>query len=84
MDNLVRRIVKSLAKYSPEVIEASTGSIYIMLTGSKVRQIRVANHPGNEPKRNCWELRSDVCTKRYGSVRVYNNSAIDRLIADIK
>ena len=84
MNSAVAKIVKALSNYSPSVITASTGSVYIMLTGSKVRQIRVANHAGQKSKRNCWELRSDVGTKRYGSVRIYGASAINQLIGDFK
>ena len=74
-------IVNELARFSPELVIASTGSCYIHLTGCKVKYIRVANHTGHKEKPKTWQLRCDVNSSRKGTNRIYNN--VSRLIADI-
>lgn len=78
-------IVKALDRFNPIVTVAKSGSIYITLSGSKVKQIRLANHNGHNLKRNVWQLRSDAMTTRKNPQnRIYNISAINQLIKDIK
>ncbi len=74
-------IVNELARFSPELVIASTGSCYIHLTDSKVKYIRIANHTGHKEKPRTWQLRSDVSSSRKGTNRIYND--VSRLIADI-
>lgn len=81
---VVEKIVRELSKFNPVVTIADTGSIYIKLTGSKVREIRVSNHKGHNLKRNVWEVRSDAMTSRGKFNRVYHVSAINQLIRDFK
>ena len=85
MKSLVDKITSELTEFKPVVNIASSGSIYISFTGSKVREVRIADHAGHKLKRNVWELRSDAMTSRKNpSNRVYNFSAISQLIRDFK
>jgi hypothetical protein len=79
---MISKILKALKQYQPEVRQAGTGTFYIKFTGSKVKQIRIANHPGQKTSRNCWELRSDSQNQRRKDGRIYNFRSVDQLIAD--
>ncbi len=81
---MISKIMRALKMFSPELVTASTGSVYIKFTGSKVKQIRIANHPGQKTSRNCWELRSDAGNQRRKDGRIYNFRSVDLLIADFK
>lgn len=81
---MISKILSALKQYKPEVRTSGTGSVYIKFTGSKVKQIRVANHPGRKTSRNCWEVRSDVQNQRRSDGRIYNFRSVDMLIADFK
>ena len=78
------KIIIALKKYKPELKRSTSGSVYIKFSGSKVKQIRVANHPGRKTSRNCWEVRSDVQNQRRSDGRIYNFRSVDMLIADFK
>lgn len=84
LSNLVNHIVHELQAYKPVVKECSTGSFYITFSDSKVKQLRVANHGGHKLKPYHWELRTDVMSKRSGTVRVYNSRSISQLLNDFK
>lgn len=60
---LVNQIVKQLQGYSPNVVD-SKSSIYIRLSNSKIKQIRVSDHNGRKTSRNCIEVRTDAMTSR--------------------
>lgn len=81
---MINKITNALIEYNPAVKASPSGSVYIKLTGSKVKQIRVANHPGRKTSRNCWELRSDVQNQRRKDGRIYNFKSVNALINDIK
>jgi len=85
MNKYLELILKGLSQFNPVVVTASTGSIYISFEGSKVREIRIANHKGHKAKRNVWELRTDAMTCRgKNNNRTYNVNSINSLIADFK
>jgi hypothetical protein len=81
---LLSHLKTALSDYEFEVSQPSTGSVYISFTGTKVKQIRIANHAGHKSSRNCWELRTDAMTSRKGGNRVYNFRAVNQLIKDFK
>lgn len=83
MLNIAKKLSKALQQFNPEIKTSSSGSIYIKLSGCKVKQIRVANHPGRKTGASSWELRSDAVTGRYRTGRVYSINAVNLLIADI-
>lgn len=84
MKDLANKIISELSAFSPVITQASTGSIYISFTGSKVREVRISNHSGHKLKRNVWELRTDAMSKRDGSNRIYNSKSVSQLIKDFK
>ena len=79
--NSARVLVNKLSSFNPQLVVASTGSCYVHLTNSKIKYIRVADHKGHKESPRTWQLRSDVCSTRKGTNRIYNN--IDRLVADL-
>ncbi len=84
MQALADKIITELSQFNPVIKKASTGSIYIAFNGSKIREVRIANHPGHKLKRNVWELRSDAMSKRDRFNRVYNSNSVAQLIKDFK
>ena len=84
IDKAAIKIIIALKKYKPELKRSASGSVYIKLSGSKVKQIRVSNHPGRKTSRNCWEIRSDVQNQRRSDGRIYNFRSVNMLIADFK
>jgi RNase P/RNase MRP subunit p29 len=70
-------ITSKLIGVNFRVVNAKT-SIYIMIEGVKVKQIRVSNHNGHKSKRNCLQFRTDAMTSEKNGV--YNMSSINRLI----
>ena len=83
LSRLVYLVVEGLAKFNPVVKVACTGSVYIKLTGTKVKEIRVANHNGRKISKNVWQLRTDAMTHRYKFNRIYNVKDINQMISDI-
>ncbi len=81
---MISKLIGALKSYNPVVKSSVTGSVYIKLSNSKVKQIRIANHPGRKTSKNCWELRSDVQNQRRKGGRIYNFKSINMLIADFK
>lgn len=81
----VEKLMSALGHLQPELTVSDSGSFYISLIGSKVRQIRVSNHSGHKLKRNVWELRSDAMTSRKKPFnRVYNIKDINVLISELR
>tara|TARA_Y100000310_G_scaffold204539_1_gene204775 strand:- start:146 stop:400 length:255 start_codon:yes stop_codon:yes gene_type:complete len=84
MKKLADKLMNELKVFEPSMVTAPTGSIYIQFANSKIKQVRIANHPGRKTSRNCWELRSDSCSIRKPSGRIYNARDIANLIKDFK
>ena len=84
MQDIAEKIISELRCFDPIVKQATTGSIYIELKGSKVLEIRISNHSGHKLKRNVWEVRSDAMTKRSKFNRVYNVKSLSQMIKDLK
>jgi hypothetical protein len=83
-ERLLTALSNALSSHSFNVLRPSTGSIYMVFECAKVKQIRISNHTGRKPKRDCWELRTDVSTTRSGSNRIYSVGSISQLIKDFK
>ena len=81
---IAARIEAELSNFHLCTTASSSGSVYMHFVGSKVKQIRIANHKGHKLKRNVWEVRSDAMTSRSQFNRVYNVNAVNQLIRDFK
>lgn len=85
MIEVANMLASALGRFYPEIKIASSGSVYIYLSNSKVKCVRVANHNGRSIKPNVWELRTDAMTSRKNPKnRIYNIKAVNSLIMDIK
>ncbi|CAL9989041.1 hypothetical protein VPHD479_0306 [Vibrio phage D479] len=84
MEHIAKQVMTAVAHLNPTLTIAPTGSIYIYVTGQKVKQIRLADHGGHTPKRGSWEIRSDAMTKRNVSTRVYHTSSLNACLRDLE
>jgi hypothetical protein len=84
-DAYVDQLIRELERFCPQVYRAESGSVYIRFSGSRVREIRIADHKGHRLSRNVWELRSDAMTSRKNPAnRVYNHRDVKALIKDFR
>jgi hypothetical protein len=79
---LLSILVRELSAHKFRILTPDSGSIYMIFEGTKVKQVRISNHKGRKPKRNCWELRTDASTSRKGSNRIYSAGSFQQLIND--
>lgn len=84
MKKLSVKLENALKEFNPVVKISKTGSIYIKLSGNKIKEIRIADHNGRGLSRNVWELRTDAMTHRDKFNRVYNRKDLNKMVADLK
>lgn len=74
-------ISTSLSRFNPEIVNAES-SVYVKLTGSKFRQVRISDHNGRKTSAKCIEIRKDAMTDR--KTGIFNIKDIGLMIKLIK